>query len=895
DFFDPFDRAVGADPEVVTSSVRAYLAEVRTYLLELHDEGVSARRVNEEHTDLIDRLIRKLFRVSEDTYHARNPRLDLRMAVLASGGYGRRELALASDVDLLILYRGKLNPYVETIAEAIMYGLWDARVDVACATRTIRECLRQGKEDLPTLTSYLDARFLVGDAALAAELEHEVQAWIHQHASEFIEGKLEEQRLRHERFGESPYLLQPNIRESVGGLRDGQTVCWIARAVNWDVRSPEDLHLHGIIDAEELADLTAALEFLWRVRNELHRGGRKDDRLHYAMQESLAEYLGFKGDEKTLGIEELMRAYYLHARALQRICSRATVHVSRLDQRRKGQEPAPWRAVEEGFVLALDQLEIPHAEMLRERPVRLLSAFAVAQRYEASLSTRAQRLVRQNLGLVEQLQREPEASRVFREILTAENHVYRTLTAMNEVGVLGAYLPEFAALVGMWQHDLYHTYTVDVHSLFLVEQLRRLLKGRFGTELPLATELIRETPDLEMLYLGCMLHDIGKGQGGGHSERGAKMVPPLARRLGLSRAEENEVTFLVRHHLHMSALAENRDVNDPRLVVNFARFVGHRRRLRNLYLLTIADIRSVSPEAWNAWKGGLLEALYRNTADWLEAQQSDARGSHFLQERSLERPAEVEGEVVQRLEGRNVPIERAVTFLESLPKRYLLLHHPDQIVVHLEAALAYIDEGKRVGVHLHYPEGPEAGSCELVLFAADQPGLLSSVTGILAAAGRNILSAYVYTTREGIAVEIYRLTSIAGGVLEEQEASDRLERRIEDVIEGRTSVEDLIVRHPADRPRGARARPPVVRLSNEDSDLYSIIDVEAEDRPGLLYDITRTLSELGVNIVMSRAATRAQRITDAFYVRDSGHKILDPVRQEQILQALLGAIEAAPA
>ncbi len=893
-FFEPMDPVRGPDAASLNRSVRGYVDDVRSYLLELHDEGTPARRINEERSDLFDRLIRKLFRVSEDGYHARFARLDHRVAILAVGGYGRQELALASDLDLLILYRGKVNPYVETIAEAITYRLWDAKLSLACATRTIPDCIRVGEEDLSTMTAYLDARFLIGDAGLAAEFERVAYEWFRANTVSFIQDKLAEQADRHERFGESLNLLQPNVRESVGGLRDAHTALWVSHAAQWPVRRPEDLRVHGFIDEQELGDLLGALDFLGRVRNELHRGGRRDDRLHYEAQERLAALLGFEGSEEMLPVERFMQAYYLHARALQRVSARVVEHACRLAERRAGRGTAERRAVEDGFVLHEERLEIPHAQMLSDRPVRLLSAFAVAQQHRVTLSPRAQRTIRQHLHLIDDAFRcDPEAATVFRGILRAPDRVYRTLTAMNELGVLGKYLPEFRHLVGLWQQDLYHTYTVDTHSLFLIEQLRRLEKGRFEAELPLATKLVQELRRRDILFLGCLLHDIGKGKGGGHSARGAEMIPEIGKRLGLTEEETDEVVFLVRHHLHMSSLAERRDVNDPRLILNLAQLVENRRRLRSLYLLTVADIRSVSAEAWTDWKAGLLEALYRNTADWIETEISDEAAPRYFLERAIDRAARVEQEVVRLLGEASVPREAAQEFLDTLPKRYLLLHEPRDIVVHVRAALAYIESNKRVGVELHPVEGVEGASCEVVVFTADRIGLVSIVSGLLADSGRNILSAYVYTTRRGLAMEVYRVSGSGGGAAEQEEERSRIESRILDVIEGRRGTDTLAapVLGPGSGP--GRVQPPVVRISNEDSDLYSIIDVEAHDRPGLLYAITNTLAEVGLNVVMSRASTRANRVSDAFYVTDAGHKIQDPARQEEIRRALLRAVDPA--
>jgi [protein-PII] uridylyltransferase len=311
--------------------------------------------------------------------------------------------------------------------------------------------------------------------------------------------------------------------------------------------------------------------------------------------------------------------------------------------------------------------------------------------------------------------------------------------------------------------------------------------------------------------------------------------------------------------------------------------------------MTVADIRSVSPEAWTTWKGDLLERLYRNTADWLEAELPDETAPQYLFEQAVGRAGEVQQELLRSLAESGTPLERAEAFLEGLPKRYLLHHRIQEMAVHVRAALAYLDSGKRAGVHLHHPEGRGASSCELVVFAGDRLGLFATVSGLLAAARWNILNAHVYTTREGLAMEIYRVPPIAGGADEEETERSKLERRLLDVIEGRQSVEALIVARPPSAAPPVRFQAPAVRVSNEDSDFYSIVDVAAQDRPGLLYDITRTLAEIGLNVVISRASTRASRVSDAFYVTEDGHKILDPSRKREIQRALLAAVEPDPA
>jgi len=891
DFFAGAERgALGPSSAHLNPSVKAYLDAVRAHLLELHDGGAPARRVNGEHAELIDRLVRKLFRLAEDRYFDNFPRLNFRFAVVAVGGYGRRELSLGSDVDLLFLYRGKENPYVETITETIATRLWDARVVVGAATRSVTECLRVGREDLATLTSYLDARFLVGDPALFAELDREVRAHLKENSDAFMAAKLAEQTKRHEAFGESLYLLQPNLKESVGGLRDYHTALWIARAAIWEVRRPEHLRVQGFIDAEEERALLAALEFMWRMRNQLHRKGRKDDRLHYEAQAQLAEYLGFGDEDPLHAVEALMRSYYLHARAIQRVSRRAIDHAQQVTSQRRTASFAKPHPVAEGFAISNGRLEIPAASLLVERPMRLLSAFAIAQHHDVELSARAQRLVRQHLSLVdESFRADPEASAFFRQILGAPARVYRTLQTMDEVGLLGAYVPEFAHLVGMWQQDMYHTYTVDIHSLFLVEQLRRIQRGRYRVELPLATELMREVRNPVLLYLGCILHDIGKGRGGGHSGKGAAMIPALAKRLGLSDDEAVIVEFLVMHHLTMSAMAEQRDVHDPRLILRLAKLCGSRLFLRLLYLVTVADIRSVSPVAWTSWKAGLLERLYRNTAEWLEAGEETDLAEQFLVERAMNQASSTAARAVEMLAQDGIGKPDAEALLDQMPRRYLLENAPEEVAAHMRTAFGFLADRPRARVApFRSATGNEQRSWGLVVIAADRPGLFATIAGVLSGCGHNILAASAYTTRDGLALDLFDVDPIAGGPEEEELERARLEKRLSAVLAGEAEM-------PAPRrvplPRVLREKAPNARIENDDSDFYSIIDVEATDRPGLLYDLSRALSDEGLSLVTVRASTRASRAQDAFYVTTlDGHKLVDTDQMRRVEEAVLRAI-----
>jgi [protein-PII] uridylyltransferase len=667
--------------------------------------------------------------------------------------------------------------------------------------------------------------------------------------------------------------------------------------VQWEVRQASDLRLHGFIDDEEYADLSRALDFLWRMRNELHRKGRKDDRLHYEAQERFARLLGLRDTTKALAVESLMRSYYMHARVIERVSRRAVEHALAVLERRKHRAPAPPQAVAEGFVIADGNLEIPRGSVLVERPVRMLAAFATAQHHDVELSVRAQRTLRSHLHLIDDgFRSSAEAAAMFHQILSAPVRVYRSLKLMDELGILGAYIPEFSSLVGLWQQDMYHTYTVDVHSLFLVEQLRRLQRNRYRRELPLPSALMREVRAPAVLFLGCILHDIGKGRGGGHSQKGATMVPSVAERLHLDAEEAETVQFLVRHHLTMSAMAESRNVHDARVILRLCNLARTRERLRLLYLLTVADIRSVSPEAWTTWKAGLLEALYRNAAEWIEASNEPDAADGFFLKRASRQVGARQREVLALLETRGAAsspgqgdVERARLFLDAMPRRYLLSNEAPEIADQVEAGLHFLASGRRLAVYAFRPAVEKAAFWGLMLFARDQLGLFSRTAGVLSSFGHNILSAQIYTSRESLAVDIYHLSPIAGGPEEEEVERARIEERLRRVLEEGAEIPV------AARPRGgaahARRQKPRVRFSNRDSDFYTIVEVMADDRPGLLYDITRTLTELNLDVVMSWASTRAQRVMDVFYVTDEGHKVRGGARRDQIREALLKVLE----
>jgi len=887
----PLKDATGG---AVVPVVRQYLSDVRAHLRELVIAGAGGAFVNQTHSDLIDRLVRRLFEFAEAAYFAGGAEADTDLCVVAVGGYARREMSVHSDVDLLFLYRDSLTPYVASVAERVQQWLWDAALTVGGATRTIDDTVALAREDATVQTAVLAPRFLVGSGVLFHELTEALRLRVFSDPARFIENQLAGMAERHMRYGDSLYLLQPNLKDGAGGLRDYQVSYWAMQATQPSARGREDFLQLGLLKEEELAEYEAALDFLWRVRNHLHLlSGRKNDQMSFELQEQIADSLGISADaeaDEELPVERFMSEYYRHARVVQS-CSSLVIEQCQARLRGKPRQRNV-KEVEEGFRVAEGQLEIPHPRMLRERPLRLLLAFAVAQRHDATLTRKARRLVRENLDLIDDgFRANPEAAEVFLAILAAERRVMRSLMAMNEVGLLAAFLPEWGHIVCRWQHVMYHTYTVDVHSIFLVEELRRLWQGKYEQAVPELTELMRGCDDRAALFLGCLLHDIGKGFGGNHSDKGAERARRCVARLGLAPERVERVVFLVQHHLLMSHLAQSRDLSDPKMILEFARVTRDRAQLRDLYLLTFADIRASSKKAWTDWKGQLLRDLFERTSEFLETGSDDPNTAlELIDERvGVRRQA-----AAAELQSLGVAESKVRDYFDSMPRRYFIAHTPRQIARHALVAIAYTRE-KVVSTAVRELPG---GSSEFILCTRDVHGLYANVAGALTAHGINILGANVYSARSGVALEVYRLTTPEGGEAERRLLWSKLEQTLLEVLTGRRAVAELLARRP--RPVGPdrlpSRKPSTVVVSNDESDFYTIVDVTANDRLGLLHDLTRTLADHGCEIYISKAATVLDQVTDTFYLKDAhGKKLSDPEQIDALRRALLAAAERSEA
>src|SRR5687767_3835741 len=729
------------------SLARAYVYKGRETLFERHRAGAGGLEIVSAWSTVMDHLIRHLYGVISSECSSRITDADRSFALVAQGGYGRGELNPHSDIDLLFLYPRRISPFVQAVTEKLQHTLWDAGIEPGHAARSIADCIRLAESDMRVRTSLLDARFLCGDFALFQEFEKKVEPrLVKTGIQRFIREKLEENRARHAQYGGSVYLLEPEVKEGEGGLRDIQTARWIARA-RLKAKDLEVLALGGIVGSTDIANLKESQDFLLRVRNELHFAtGRHQDQLTFEQQEKVSVALGFEGEEGLRGVEVFMRSYYIHAAQINRLSSPVIHRVTDCDKTRFSTSYVFGRTLREGIRLSKGHLNITRPEVLKTSPDNLIRIFDDAQKYRCQLTHETRELMRQSLELIDdEFRRSAGANTPFFSILKWKESVYETLAEMHRAGVLGAFIPEFGRLLCMVLHDAYHIYTVDQHSLRLIQEIERLKAGEFKESLPLLTQLAREAEKIELLYLRLMLHDIGKGFGGGHSERGAVMVRQIADRMRLNVDDGALVEFLVRHHLLMTNTAFRRDLEDEKTICDFAQTMGSVNNLKMLYLLTYADVRGVGPDVWNPWKASLLGELYVKTLTVLE----DMEKGEFQRQDIRAAIGRIQTRVREELSA-TVSSEEVDHFIEVMPERYFLSVAEGEIPAQFALMREYKGRGATVCIE-HFPEK----DCSTVaICTADRPGLFASIAGVMAAMRLDILNARIFTAKDGRILDV---------------------------------------------------------------------------------------------------------------------------------------------
>jgi len=871
-----------AEPELKRLA-RCYVDKGRAALLERHRAGAGGLEIASAWSTVMDHLIRHLYSVVSAECAGRYPDSKPTFALVAQGGYGRGELNPHSDIDLLFLYSRKLAPLFQAVTEKLQHTLWDAGMEPGHATRSIADCIRLAESDMRVRTSLLDARFLCGDYSLFQEFEKKVEPRLLKTGIQrFIREKLEENNARHTQYGGSVYLLEPEVKEGEGGLRDIQTARWIAHT-KLKAKDLDALALSGVVGAADIAHLKESQDFLLRVRNELHFAtGKHQDQLTFEQQENVSAALGFEGEEALRGVEVFMRTYYLHAAQISRLSNLIIHRVTDYDKPRFSAKYVFGRTLREGIRLSKGHLTITKPAVLRSAPENLVRIFDDAQKYNCQLSHETRELLRQNLDLIDdEFRRSAGPNTAFFSVLKWKESVYETLTEMHRSGVLGAFIPEFGRLLCMVLHDAYHIYTVDQHSLHLIKEIERLRTGEHAQSLPLLTQLGREAEKIELLYLGMMFHDIGKGFGGGHSEIGARMVRPIARRMRLNADDGALVEFLVRHHLLMTNTAFRRDLEDQKTIFDFAKIMGSVNNLKMLYLLTFADVKAVGPEVWNPWKASLLGELYVKALNLLE----EAEKGEFQRDdvRAVLRRVQTR---VRRQLAKDYPEKAVENFLEVMPDRYFLSTPESDIPAHFELMERFDGETAEVSVE-HFPE---RDCTAVVVCAADRPGLFASITGVLTALQFDILNARIFTASDGRILDVFRISHHGRSeiVMGEQKWI-KFRVVLEGVLDDKIDVESLV--RSAKPPLFPQKRAPkvatVVNIDNEASDDFTIIETFTEDRIGVLFTITHSLHRLGLSIHVAKISTNVDQVADVFYVTDQqGGKITEAREVETVREFL---------
>lgn len=858
---------------------RSYLERGRRELCARHRQGAGGMEVAAAFSTVMDHLIRYLFSSLGAELLPRFRGQGGGLALIAQGGYGRGELNPYSDIDLLFLHDGKVEPFCQALNERLLHTLWDLGLDVGHASRRIADCVRLGESDMKIRTALLDTRFLCGDFALYGEFAKSLEnKLLKKGIKRFVQAKIDESQTRHKTYGGSVYLLEPEVKEGLGGLRDIHTARWIARA-QLKAKDLDALVPLNVINANDLAGLKESQEFLMRVRNEMHFACAKhQDQLTFEQQEKVSEALGFESEGTLRGVEVFMRAYYLHAMQISRLAE-LIVHRT-TDSGKPGlTEKLIGRNLREGVRIAKGQLAITKAEVLRSDPANLIRIFDDAQKFRCKVSHESRELMRAHADAIDdEFRRSTAANQPFFSILRWKDGVYETLVEMHRAGVLGAFIPEFNHLLCMVLHDAYHTYTVDEHSLMLVQEIERLRGGVYEATLPLLTQVAREAEKIELLYLGMMFHDIGKGFGGGHSEVGAKLVRPIARRMHLNADDGALVEFLVRHHLLMTNTAFRRDLEDEKTIFEFAKTMGTVNNLKMLYLLTFADVKAVGPDVWNPWKSSLLGELYVKTLNLLE----DAEKGELPREDVRAVLRRTQARVRRQLVALPAPEETVDSFVDAMPDRYFLSTPEADIAKHF----ALMDKFRGKGA-LHYVEHfPERNCSSVVICTQDRPGLFASITGVLTSLSLDILNARIFTASDGRILDVFRISHRGRPELVMAEAKwAKFKTVLDNVLEGKVDVVRLVE---AAKPslyllKRAPRVSTVINIDNDASDDFSIVEIFTDDRMGVLFNITHSLHLLGLSIHVAKISTNVDQVADVFYVTDSsGRKIADAERVAEV-------------
>ena len=874
----------------VRTVLKAGLDEARrTLRTRFESRAAFGEETARSHARLMDLVIAALYDVTVETlYPLANPTKGEQLCVVATGGYGRGSLAPFSDIDLMFLLPYKQTPRGEQVVEFMLYTLWDMGLRVGHAVRTIDEAMRIATDDMSVRTSLLEARPLGGDGALFRtfwrRFDRRLMAGT---GPAFVEAKLTERDARHQRTGNSRYVLEPNVKEGKGGLRDLQTLFWIAKYL-YRVRAVDDLVRRKVFTPEDARRFAKAENFLWTVRCHLHLlAGRAEERLSFDIQTAIGERMGYTPHTGTRGVERFMKHYFLVAKDVGELTRILCAVLEEQQKKRTSRFAFRWPLGADdnvdGFPVESGRLSVDGPEVFRQDPVNLLRLFHTAQERDLDIHPRALRQVRQNLKLIDRnLRHDPEANRLFLDMLTSPKGPRITLTRLNEAGVFGRFVREFGRVVAQMQYDMYHVYTVDEHTIRAIDIVHRIETGELAADHPVSAHVIHELQSRRVLYVGVLLHDIAKGRGGKHADTGSRIARKLGPRLGLSEWETETVSWLVRHHLVLPEVAFKRDLEEPKTIADLVEFVQSPERLRLLLVLTVADIRAVGPGVWNGWKATLLREVYYRAMEAMTGGLPDARREA--------RVSQAKNALRESLA--DWPADAIEAHLALGTDAYWLSFDAEAHRHH--AGIARQAESRGLDRHIETRVLEDRDITEIVVYTRDHPGLFARIAGAMALSEASIVDAKITTLTNGMALDTFFVQDSAGGAFADPHRLKRLWRRIESALAERLDVPQELLRM---RARLGRFRARVFRVpsraivDNRASANHTVIEVNGRDRPGFLYDVTSALTALGLQIASAHVSTYGAQAVDVFYVKDLfGLKVVREDRLERIRQALLEAI-----
>ncbi|KOX47816.1 protein-PII uridylyltransferase [Streptomyces purpurogeneiscleroticus] len=819
-----------------------------------------------------------------------NPSTGEQLAVVATGGYGRGTMAPGSDIDLLFLLPYKQTAWSESVVEGMLYVLWDLKLKVGHATRSVEECLREARADMTIRTALLEARYLFGTRILYEELVTRFDAeLVVGSAAEFVEAKLRERDMRVSKAGTSRYLVEPNVKDGKGGLRDLNTLFWIAK-YTYRVRDQLELVSAGLFTPEEYALFERCDEFLWRVRCHMHFvTKRAEERLSFGLQPRIAERFGYEPRGGLSGVERFMKAYF---RIAKDVGDLTAIVCAELEARHAKRTPVLDRwigrfrdrfratAMEaEDFWIDHGRVNLRAEDAFERDPVNLIRLFWLADRHNLAIHPDAKRLANRSLRLVNpSLRVDPEANRLFVEILTSRNAPEEALREMNEAGVLGRFIPDFGRIVAMMQFNMYHHFTVDEHLLRTVGVLADIESGRVQETYPLVSRLVHTIHNRMALYVAILLHDIAKGRPEDHSIAGAAIAEKLCPRFGLNQAETETVRWLVEHHLLMSMTAQSRDLSDAKTIERFAASVQSLERLKLLTILTVADITAVGPGVWTAWKGTLIRTLYDETEVYLSGGHSEIART--------DRVRLVQMGLREQLPG--WASEEFDVYAGRHSQAYWLKVDGTRQLKNAIFLRDVVRDGRTSATDVALD--PVRGVTEITIYSPDHPRLLAIVTGACAAAGSNIVDAQIFTTTDGFALDTIFISRAFERDEDELRRTKRITAAIERALKGEIRIADLVAdKHPTASTRAKTFPvPPDVIIDNALSSRETVVEITGLDRPGLLYELTTAFSRLSLNITSAHVATFGERAVDVFYVTDlTGTRVTQPDRQAAIRSAVM--------